>query len=72
MGCLRPKPTDYLPILEGILHTELRRQEATPSLAHRNVMYPNHLLNQWLGPPPSTKKDHNLDSLCVCSTQAAQ
>ena len=32
-GCLRPTPTDHLPILSGIQPAELRRMGATLSLA---------------------------------------
>ena len=34
-GCLRPTPADNLPILAGIQPVELRRNEATLSLARR-------------------------------------
>jgi len=34
-GCLRPSPADNLPILAGIQPAELRRNEATLSLARR-------------------------------------
>ena len=34
-GCLRPTPTDHLPVLSGIQPVELRRMGATLSLAHR-------------------------------------
>ena len=34
-GCLRPTPTDHLPVLLGIQPAELRRMGATLSLAHR-------------------------------------
>ena len=33
-GCLRPTPTDHLPILSSIQPAELRRMGATLSLAH--------------------------------------
>ena len=33
-GCLRPTPTDHLPVLSGIQPAELRRMGATLSLAH--------------------------------------
>ena len=36
-GCLRPTPTDHLPILSGIQPAELRRMGATLSLAHRGL-----------------------------------
>ena len=47
-GCLRPTPTDHLPILSGIQPTELRRMGATLSLAHRGSLDPNHILYGFL------------------------
>ena len=44
-GCLRPTPTDDLPILAGIQPAELRRQGATLSLAYRSTMDPDHILH---------------------------
>ena len=43
-GCLRPTPTDHLPILSGIQPAELRRMGATLSLAHRESPDPDHIL----------------------------
>ena len=43
-GCLRPTPTDHLPILSGIQPAELRRMGATLSLAHRGSLDPDHIL----------------------------
>ena len=43
-GCLRPTPTDHLPVLSGIQPAELRRMEATLSLAHRGSLDPDHIL----------------------------
>ena len=37
-GCLRPTPTDHLPILSGIQPAELCRMGATLSLAHRGSL----------------------------------
>ena len=42
--CLRPTPTDHLPVLSGIQPTELRRPRATLSLAHHGSLDPNHIL----------------------------
>ena len=42
-GCLRPPPTDNLPVLSGIQPAELRRQGATLSLANRNSSDPGHI-----------------------------
>ena len=43
-GCLRPTPTDHLPILLGIQPAELRRMGATLSLAHGGSLDPDHIL----------------------------
>ena len=40
-GCLRPTPTDHLPVLSGIQPAELRQMGATLSLASLN---PDHIL----------------------------
>ena len=42
-GCLRPTPTDHLPILSGIHPAELRRMGATLSLAHHGSLDPDHI-----------------------------
>ena len=46
--CLRPTPTDHLPILSGIQPAELRRMEATLFLAYRGFQNPNHILYRLL------------------------
>ena len=43
-GCLRPTPTDHLPVLSGIQPAELRRIGATLSLAHHGSLDPDHIL----------------------------
>ena len=43
-GCLRPTPTDHLPVLSGIQPAELCQMGATLSLAHRGSLDPNHIL----------------------------
>ena len=43
-GCLRPTPTDHLPILSGIQPAELRRLGSTLSLAHCGSLDPDHIL----------------------------
>ena len=43
-GCLRPTPTDHLPILSGIQPAELRQLGATLSLAYRGSLDPDHIL----------------------------
>ena len=44
-GCLRPTPTDHLPVLSGIQPAELRRMGATFSLAYCGSLDPNHILH---------------------------
>ena len=43
-GCLRPTPTDHLPVLSGIQPAELRRMGAPLSLAYRGSLDPDHIL----------------------------
>ena len=43
-GCLRPTPTDHLPVLSGIQPAELRRMEATFSLGYRGSLESDHIL----------------------------
>ena len=43
-GCLRPTPTNYLPVLSGIQPAELRQMGATLSLAYRGSLDPDHIL----------------------------
>ena len=43
-GCLRPTPTDHLPVLSGIQPAEFRQLGATLSLAHRGSLDPDHIL----------------------------
>jgi len=51
-GCLRPTPSDNLPILAGIQPAELRRSGATLYLGRR-AMEPGHLLHSALARPSS-------------------
>ena len=44
-GCLHLTPTDHLPIILGIQPAQLRRLEATFSLAHRGSLDPDHILH---------------------------
>ena len=44
-GCLRPTPTDHLPILSGIHPAELCRLGATLFWAHRRSLDPDHVLH---------------------------
>ena len=49
-GCLRPTPTEDLPVLAGIQPAELRRLGATLSLANCAMHNPNHVLHgQFVG-----------------------
>ena len=43
-GCLRPTPTDHLPVLTGIQPAELHRLGATLFLAHRGSLDSDHIL----------------------------
>ena len=43
-GCLRPTPTEHLPILSVIQPAELCRMGATLFLAHRESLDPDHVL----------------------------
>ena len=43
-GCLRPTPTDHLPVLSGIKPVELCRMGATLSLAYCESLDPDHIL----------------------------
>ena len=42
--CLRPTPTDHLPVFSGIQSVELRRLGATLSMAYRESLDPDHIL----------------------------
>ena len=55
-GCLRPTPTDHLPVLSGIQPAELRRMGATLSLAHRGSMDPDHILHGLLSGSSDTRQ----------------
>ena len=44
-GCLRPTPTDHLPVLSDIHSAELHRLGATLSLAHHVSLDPDHILH---------------------------
>ena len=56
-GCLRPTPTDHLPILSGIQPAELRRLGATHSLAHRKSLDPDHILYGLLSRSSDTRQE---------------
>ena len=54
--CLRPTPTDQLPVLSGIQPAELRRMGATLSLAHRGSLDPDHILHGLLSGSSDTRQ----------------
>ena len=56
-GCLRPTPTDCLPVLAGIQSAELRRLGATFSLAYRGSLDPDHILYELLAGPPDAHRE---------------
>ena len=55
-GCLRPTPTDHLPVLSGIQPAELHRLGATLSLAHRGSLNPDHILYGLLSRSSDTRQ----------------
>ena len=55
-GCLRPTPTDHLPVLSGIQPAELRRMGATLSLAYRGSLDPDHILYGLLSGSSDTRQ----------------
>ena len=55
-GCLRPTPTDHLPVLSGIQPAELCRMGATLSLAYRGSLDPNHTLYGLLSGSSDTRQ----------------
>ena len=55
-GCLRPTPTNHLPVLSGIQPAELRRMGATLSLAHRGSLDPDHILYGLLSGSSDTRQ----------------
>ena len=55
-GCLRPTPTDHLPILSGIQPAELRRMGATLSLAHGGSLDSDHILHGLLSGSSDTRQ----------------
>ena len=56
-GCLRPTPTDNLPVLTGTQPAGLRRLGATLSLANHNTLDPDHLLFGKLDRPPDARQE---------------
>ena len=56
-GCLRPTPTDNLPVLSGIQPAEFSRQEAILSLVNRSSLNPGHILHGQLTEPQAASKE---------------
>ena len=54
--CLRPTPTDHLPVLSGIQPVEIRRMGATLSLAHCGSLNPDHILYDLLSGSTETRQ----------------
>ena len=55
-GCLRPTPTDHLPILSGIQLAELCQMGAILSFAHRGYLNSDHILYGLLSGPSDTRQ----------------
>ena len=55
-GCLRPTPTDHLPVLSGIQPAELCRMGATLSLVYCGSLDPNHILHGLLSGSSDTRQ----------------
>ena len=55
-GCLRPTPTDHLPVLSGIQPAELRRMGATLPLAYRGSLDPDHIFYGLLSRSSDTRQ----------------
>ena len=55
-GCLRPTPTDHLPVLSGIQQAEIRRLGATLSLVYRGSLDPDHILYGLLSGSSDTRQ----------------
>ena len=56
-GCLRPTPTDNLPVLSAIQPAELRHQGATLSLANRSSLDLGHILHGQLTKPQAASRE---------------
>ena len=55
-GCLRPTPTDHLPVFSGIQPAELCQMRATLSLAHRGSLDLDHILYGLLSGSSDTRQ----------------
>ena len=87
-GCLRPTPTDHLPVSSGIQPAELRRQGATLSLTNCSFLDPGHILHGQLTELQAARKErlkskhpfapaarkllHNLSELGIRAAQWTQ
>ena len=56
-GCLRPTPTDHLPVLSGIQSAELCRMGGTFSLVYRGSLDPYHILHGLLSGSSDTLQE---------------
>ena len=56
IGCVRPTPTDHLPVLSGIQQAEIRRIGTTLSLDYRGPLDPYHILYDTLTGPSDTRQ----------------
>ena len=65
-GCLRPTPTDHLPILSGIQSAELRRFGATLSLSRRGTLDPDHILHGQLSGLPDFPQERLKSNATCC------
>ena len=54
-GCLKPTPTEYLPVLSGIPPAELRRKAATLSLESQSLE-PGHTLYSYFKRPMTKRR----------------
>ena len=68
-GCLRPIPTNHLPVLSGIQPAELCQTGATLSLAHCGSLDPDHILHGLLSGFSDTRQA-NQDHSPVCASCA--
>ena len=55
-GCLRPTPTDHLPVLSGIQPAKLCQLGATLFLGHRESLDPDHILYGLLNGSSDTRQ----------------
>ena len=70
-GCLRPNPTDFLPVLSGIAPTSLRRKYLVHRLAQQGVSFDSYPLNK-LGAKAQSFRPLRLKSFHLFSRHAAK